>query len=58
VVETVCKHCHVIVRVQRNFDGGVLVLHPAPLCEAARRIVEQAGGSIETITIPQRDKPS
>ena len=58
MVQTVCKHCHAVVRLQRNVNGEVLVLHPAPLCEGARRAIEEGGGAIEKITIPQRGKAS
>jgi hypothetical protein len=58
VVETVCKHCHVVVRMRLNADGTTLILHPEPLCEGARRTVEEAGGVIERLAVREREKPS
>jgi hypothetical protein len=58
VVETVCKHCHAIVHMLLNADGTALILHPEPLCEGARRTVEEAGGVIERLAAREREKPS
>lgn len=58
VMQTVCKHCHVAVRMRRNDDGTVWVLHPAPLCEGARRTIEAAGGTIEELAIREGEKSS
>ncbi len=58
MIETVCKHCHVAVHMRRNDDGTVWILHPAPLCEGARRTIEAAGGTIEKLATHDQEKSS
>ena len=58
MIETVCKHCRLPVHMRRNDDGTVWILHPAPLCEGARRTIEAAGGTIEKLGTRDEEKSS
>ena len=58
MIETVCKYCRLAVHMRRNDDGTVWILHPAPLCEGARRTIEAAGGTIEKLATHDEEKSS